>query len=144
MKNFVLFIAFITPLPISAANLSFKISELENNKGQVRILLFSVKNKEHFPKQVTFATCLSTAKMNKNTAIAHCNNIAPGRYAAYIFHDENGDDITNHNWLGFPKEKFGYYKNFKVKILPPNFDDVAFDVTLKEHTFLVPLQNYND
>jgi len=86
--------------------------------------------------------CAASAKIKHKTAVAYCENVAPGNYAAFIFHDENNNGVMDHNWLGLPKEKFGYYKNFKVKLLPPSFDDVAFNVSAQDQTYTTTLQDF--
>ncbi len=142
MKYFMFLITLLSPLSLSAANLSFQINGLENDNGQVSFVLFDEHAKKTFPKEVGFASCSTATQINNKTAVVHCKDVAPGNYAAFAFHDENNDGFMGHNWLGLPEEKFGYYENFHVKFIPPNFDDVSFVITAQDQNFTISLQRY--
>ena len=53
--------------------------------------------------------------------------IPKGTYAITIFHDENGDAKLNTNFVGIPKEPFGFSNNPKMMFGPPNFKEASFD-----------------
>jgi uncharacterized protein (DUF2141 family) len=55
--------------------------------------------------------------------------IPKGTYAITIFHDENGDAKLNTNFVGIPKEPFGFSNNPKMMFGPPNFKEASFDFT---------------
>lgn len=51
--------------------------------------------------------------------------LARGRYAAAVFHDENQNGVIDTNWLGLPKEGFGFSRLSPLRI--PSFDEASFD-----------------
>lgn len=53
---------------------------------------------------------------------------APGDYAVKVLHDRNGDRRMNKNFLGWPKEGFGYSRNPMTLTGPATFDAVAVRV----------------
>jgi len=56
----------------------------------------------------------------------HINDLPEGQYALAIYHDENGNDELDTNWLGIPKEPIGF-SNSKMRTFgPPGFEDCAF------------------
>lgn len=55
--------------------------------------------------------------------------IPKGTYAITIFQDENGDTELNTNFMGIPKEPFGFSNNPKMMFGPPNFKEASFDFT---------------
>jgi uncharacterized protein (DUF2141 family) len=55
--------------------------------------------------------------------------IPKGIYAVTIFQDENGDTELNTNFMGIPKESFGFSNNPKIMFGPPNFKEASFDFT---------------
>jgi len=56
-------------------------------------------------------------------------NLPKGDYAISLFHDENDNLKLDTNLLGLPKEGYGFSKNFRPRMGPPNFEDVAIDVS---------------
>ncbi|AZQ63463.1 DUF2141 domain-containing protein [Flammeovirga pectinis] len=55
-------------------------------------------------------------------------NITPGTYGIRICHDEDENDDMTNNWIGLPKEGFGYSWDKKVKMKEPDFEEYAFEV----------------
>lgn len=57
------------------------------------------------------------------------NDIAPGTYGIRICHDEDNNDDMTTNWIGLPKEGFGYSWDKKVRMKEPDFEEYAFTHT---------------
>ena len=55
-------------------------------------------------------------------------DLAPGRYALAVYHDLNNNDELDKNFIGIPKEPYGFSKNFRPKFSAPTFDDCAFEL----------------
>ncbi len=52
-----------------------------------------------------------------------------GVYAFKIFIDVNGNDKFDYNFIGFPKEQYGFSNN-AIKILgPPDFSEASFNLS---------------
>lgn len=45
--------------------------------------------------------------------------VPPGRYGVAVIHDENENHRLDRNFLGIPKEGFGFANNPKVMLAPP-------------------------
>ena len=58
------------------------------------------------------------------------DDLPAGDYAVSLFHDRNRDGKLNTNFLGIPKEPFGFSNNPRVMFGPPSFDESHF--SLKE------------
>lgn len=54
-------------------------------------------------------------------------NVAPGRYAIALLHDENGNGKID-KALMIPTEGFGFSRDAPVRMGPPPFSAAAFDV----------------
>jgi uncharacterized protein (DUF2141 family) len=52
-------------------------------------------------------------------------NLAPGRYAVVVLHDENGNGHLDKNFLGFPTEPYGFSNGAEGFLGPPSFSDAA-------------------
>lgn len=55
--------------------------------------------------------------------------LPPGRYAIAVMHDENSNHKLDRNFIGIPKEGFGFSNNPKVSLSAPSFDAAAMQVT---------------
>jgi uncharacterized protein (DUF2141 family) len=55
-------------------------------------------------------------------------NLPVGTYAVAIYQDLNGNKDLDVNFVGYPKEPFGFSKNFKPKIGAPSFSDCSIAV----------------
>ncbi|MCF2496539.1 MULTISPECIES: DUF2141 domain-containing protein [Dyadobacter] len=53
-------------------------------------------------------------------------DLAPGRYALAVYHDLNSNGVLDKNFVGIPKEPYGFSKNFRPKFSAPKFEDCEF------------------
>lgn len=124
MNSFFLFMTLITGL-FSSENpqLTIKISNIEKIKGEIKIGVF---NKEtNFLKESGTIKNYSI-KVDKNSAIITITDLPKGEYAITMYHDENSDNECNRNFMGIPKEGYGFSNNFKPKFGPPKYKDCKF------------------
>ena len=57
-----------------------------------------------FPDEYKRAYKVVKTVIINGSAKAHFKDIVPGDYAVSAFHDENGDEILDKNFMGMPKE----------------------------------------
>lgn len=50
-------------------------------------------------------------------------NVPPGVYAFAVIHDENSNHKLDKNFIGVPKEGFGFANNPKVNLSAPSFKE---------------------
>jgi uncharacterized protein (DUF2141 family) len=123
MKNMILFFIFwlFAPMMIfGQITLIVEIEQLRNNKG--KLLLELNNDKEEVIKGFT-----GTITANKSVVVI--NDLKPGKYAFKYFHDENSDEKLNTNFMGIPKEGYGFSNNAKGTFGPPSFDKTVFEAT---------------
>lgn len=119
MINLTIFISFGQSL------LTIEISGLRNNEGQ--IILELSDEKEISIKSVT-------KKITGSKCTIVIENLKPGKYGFKYFHDQNNNSKLDINWIGIPKEGYGFSNNAKGRFGPPDFNDTLFEV--KESTFV--------
>ncbi|WP_188050722.1 DUF2141 domain-containing protein [Flavobacterium sp. GP15] len=111
--------------------LIIKVSNIEKIKGEIKIGVF---NKEtNFLKEIGSIRNYAI-KVNKSTAFISITDLPKGEYAISMYHDENSDNECNRNFMGIPKEAYGFSNNFKPKFGPPKYKDCKF--TLLENKTL--------
>ena len=55
------------------------------------------------------------------------DNIADGRIAVLVFHDENGNGVLDKNFIGIPRETLAISNNYQPKG-PPSFSRASFEL----------------
>lgn len=68
--------------------------------------------------------------------------VPPGRYAAQITHDENGNKKVDRGLFGIPREGIGFSNNVRVHLRAPRFAEAAFTVTGGPQTISLSLQYF--
>lgn len=110
------------------SQLTLEIHGVTTVQGQLCIALF--RSEHGFPSEnhhalLSHCVPLSTGISPERTTQASFENLAPGQYAAAVFHDANGDGKLNTGLFGIPKEDFGFTANPKVRLGAPSFRDSA-------------------
>jgi uncharacterized protein (DUF2141 family) len=117
-------------------DLAINIKGLKSTGGNIQIGLYN--KKESFPL-VDGQYKLFYIDANKFSGIYTIKDLPGGEYAVAIFHDKNSDKICNTNFLGIPKEAYGFSNNYRPKLSLPSFDDCKIDlnsnasITIKLH-----------
>ena len=108
----------------STSELTVRFEKLRNTEGTVKYLIFS--GPEGFPdtpekaiKQGVF----EAIKVQEGLRL----ELAPGHYAISIIHDENNNDKLDTNFMGIPKEGFGFSNNPRIFFGPPSFEKASFE-----------------
>ena len=108
----------------SPAQLTVEITHLSKSGGTLRIALYKPGGK--FGK--------TTPDYYKNIAIDQPGDrrvifeVPPGTYAIAVYHDLNNNNKLDRNLIGYPKEPFGFSKNYRPTVAAPDFEDCAFQV----------------
>jgi len=55
--------------------------------------------------------------------------VPPGRYGIAVIHDENANQKLDRNFLGIPKEGFGFANNPRVLLSAPSFQAASAEVS---------------
>jgi uncharacterized protein (DUF2141 family) len=62
-----------------------------------------------------------------------------GDYAVAVSHDLNGNGRLDKNLFGYPKEPFGFSKNYKPTLSSPDFSDCKFSYTEQSNSIMIKL-----
>ena len=108
------------------------------NKGKVYVAFYN-KEADFLNEDKLFMGKTVEIKA-KGTATISLENISPGTYAIAAFLDENGNGKMDTNFLGIPKEKYGFSNNARPMMRAATFKEAAFAVTNKEITISIRLK----
>lgn len=133
MKLFFFLCLFTLPALLLAqtATLEVQVRDVSSSQGDILVALY--REEETFLK---FEHVYRTAGAPAEKGVTHVTieDLPQGEYALAIFHDENGNEELDTNFLGIPKEPLGF-SNAKLKAFgPPGFKECL--VILKEDTVL--------
>jgi len=119
------FIFWCVSLYPQTCDLSVAITGLKSTDGGIQIGLYN--NRESFP-HIDEQYKLFYFSVKEFSGIYTIRDLPEGEYAVAIYHDKNSDKICNTNFLGVPKEGFGFSKNFKPRFTSPDFEDCKIDL----------------
>jgi uncharacterized protein (DUF2141 family) len=130
MRLRVLFYAFAAALifiagPASAARLIVTISGLHSAQGNVFVGLYASPAKFLQGNQ---ADAQRRVRASTGPITVVFDNLPPGTYAIGAFHDENGNDHLDTNFLGLPEEGYALSNGVRAVMAKPTFQQAAFTV----------------
>ncbi len=105
-----------------AANVEVHVTAVAGGKGTVNV---AVCDRERFLKQCVY-TASVPAKGGEN--VITVPGVPKGTWAVLVYQDENGNGELDRNFIGIPKENYGFSRNAASKFGPPGFDDAAIEV----------------
>jgi len=116
--------AALSPVAGIAGDLTVKIDNVRNDQGSVLAALYD-SEASYMQQPSARATFKVKAALGEVEYVFH--DLPAGKYALSVFHDENGNGKLDKNFLGIPKEGYGFSKGASGRSGPPTFGQAAFD-----------------
>ncbi|WP_242137639.1 MULTISPECIES: DUF2141 domain-containing protein [unclassified Sphingomonas] len=69
-------------------------------------------------------------------------DLKPGRYAAQVYYDQNGNGKVDRALFGIPKEGVGFSNDAKIRMSPPKWEEAVFDYDGRERTIRLKLRYF--
>ncbi len=129
MRNFFLLFFFglvlsILPWwPAMAADLRVQVAALQSRNGVMRFALYD--REAAFPTYEGRCAYLDVPVPKSGPAEAVFTDLAPGRYAIAVYHDENGNGEFDQGLFGFPLEGYGFSRDARGFLAAPSFSSAA-------------------
>ena len=108
-----------------AADGVLKISDVKSNKGSVTATLWT---SEADYLDLDASKMRQSAKIIAGKAVLRLEDLPPGTYSVALYHDENGNNKMDTNFIGIPKEGWAFSNNAKGSFGPPSFEKTSFEV----------------
>lgn len=120
--SFLLFLAIFAAGPCEAANLVVRVVGVSESRGDIRASLCTEKDflGEGCPYDVV-------KRAEAGLTLLEFRDVPPGRYALQLFHDKNGNQEFDSNFIGIPAEGFGFSRDAPLRGRP-SFKDAVFDL----------------
>lgn len=124
MKILILYLSFLTSFfGNDNPKLTINVQNIKSLKGEIIIGVFNA-DKDFLKEGVAIKNY--TIAIDEATETIVINDLPKGEYAVSLYHDENSDNECNRNFLGIPKEAYGFSNNVKPKFSAPSYKDCKF------------------
>jgi uncharacterized protein (DUF2141 family) len=109
----------------SCPGIHVKVMDIRNSAGTVDCALFD--SPVGFPVEVLLsATNVMVIRVRETEARCDFEDIPPGTYALAVIHDENMNGKLDINFIGIPKEGYGFSNGAKGLFGAPSFSAASF------------------
>ena len=126
MKILSLFFLLALVETTQAQRLVVRVENIKDDKGQIGVALYNTEV-DFMKKQ--FAGTFAPPK--KEGVEVVFENLPAGEYAISIMHDSNANGKIDTNFMGIPKEGYGFSNNVMGSFGPPSFEKAKFKLTDK-------------
>lgn len=139
MHNLILSVLslFISTAEVPATKLNVEITNLKSAKGKLWIAMFKPGEKFGGDKPTIFKIVTLQSASNQTVDF----ELEPGKYALAVYHDLNDNSVLDKNFVGIPKEPYGFSNDFRPRFSPPTFEDCAFELPVSGKKIVVKLTN---
>jgi uncharacterized protein (DUF2141 family) len=115
-----------TALAQTRCPLKVRVDGFRSRKGALGIALF--KSADGWPESKTKSYFHNGYPITGVTTTVTLQ-VPPGAYGVVVLDDENSNEKLDRNFLGIPKEGFGFANNPHVGLSAPSFDKAVVHVT---------------
>lgn len=122
MLKLLLFTVLISSASYSS-EVEVEFEELENQKGSIKYLIFN--DEKGYPDQVNRSYLRGEFPASQSELML---DLPDGDYSMTVIHDEDGNGKLNKNFVGLPKEGFGFSNNPRIYFGPPSYEKTRFTV----------------
>ena len=121
-----------------AQQVKVKVTEVKSAKGKIVIIVF--KDHETFEEERSFRRIAFSKDSLKNGTIELRFTLEPGVYGITLLDDEDSNGVMNKNFIGLPKEGFGFSNYYLNKMRLPHFDEFKTTIYAGENVVWIRLK----
>ncbi len=130
------FIASACCAPCIAADLDITLTDIRAQTGIIKLAVVDGPVGWDGKAKPVQATGAPPAGETQHFTL---KDLAPGRYAVMVTHDENGNGKLDSNALGMPIEGYGFSNNPRV-MRKPTWDETVFEIGAEDVAITVELR----
>jgi uncharacterized protein (DUF2141 family) len=141
LVQFVIHTAAFNEAPADSAvgDVIVHVEDIQDIKGELLLGIYNSKRTFRKVKKV-FKYAVKSVESGREVIVL--KNIPEGTYAIAIFQDFNGNRKFDSNFMGIPKEPFGFSTNYQVKVRAPRFREVTFEHTSNDTEMTIKIQKW--
>ncbi len=111
------------------AQLEIEISGISEIKGNIQIAIFN--DSAVFPEKGK-AYRVEYFDVNAEVMQVAIDDLPYDDYGVVLFHDVNSDKECNLNFIGIPKESYGFSNNVKPVLKAPSFESAKINLNINK------------
>ncbi len=136
-KTLFLLLPFLSLPLLSSAQLTLEVNSIKEFTGDVYIALYNTE--ESFLDEENVFRRMKVAVKGES---ARCDfpDLPPGQYAIALYHDKNGNQQFDTNFIGLPKEGYGFSNDVMGRLGPPSFSAASFKTLSPNETKTIHIQ----
>jgi uncharacterized protein (DUF2141 family) len=119
--------ALLAATSVQAGELKLELHGKGMAGNQIRIAVYSANQPEQFPSDDKFYKGV-TSEAVAESLIVTVPDLPPGKYAVAAYVDNNKNGRQDKNFLGVPKEMYGFSNDVRGMFGPPDFAEASFDI----------------
>lgn len=127
MKRCMLIAALLAATGVQAGELRLELDGKGMAGNQVRVAVYSAEAQQQFPSDVGFYRGTVNEATSDHLLVV-IPDLPPGKYAVAAYIDNNRNGKQDKNFLGVPKESYGFSNNVRGTFGPPKFSEAAFEI----------------
>lgn len=117
--------------------LTINITNIQQNIGTMRIGVYDPYH--GFGSEEDKPAYFKLVPVTKSDNMRIPIELPAGRYAVAIYQDLNDNKKMDKSKLGFPKEPYGFSRNYRPKFSAPKFEDCAIELGNDPKTISIKL-----
>lgn len=134
-----IFLNFLRAEISTSGTLEVTVTNVENNNGQIRAVLF--KGKQGFPGDASKAFKSLSVQAKEGKTVLVFEDIPYGEYAISLLHDQNSNGKMDTNVFGYPQEDYGVSNNATAALWAPQYEEARFGFQEEVKKMLIHLRN---
>lgn len=122
-----------------SSQLEIKVSNISNARGSLKVALYDDGRYwlDTKAKQPPFRDASLPVTDTGDASIVFAD-VPAGTYAVSVFHDLDGNEQLDTNFVGFPKEPYGF-SGEPGRFGPPGFEKASFELRQADYSVEIPL-----
>ena len=110
-----------------AQSLTVQFHQIRNNEGELSVSLYNDERTWLVEDNCYREIVIPKYNAQNSSIRVIIDSIPPGVYAIALLDDEDNNGKMRHNFIGLPKEGFGFSNNVKPFLKRPKFKECAFE-----------------
>lgn len=138
-RYFLVILAMYISWHVSAqevGSVTVHISEVNEVQGYMMIAVYD--SAEHFLSKELVAG--AKVEVSTETVVYEFPDLPFGKYAISVYHDVDSDGRLDTNFIGIPKEPYGFSNNDMGLFGAPSYDRAVFLLQEKNHNIQITLK----
>ena len=127
MKRLMIIAVSLLAAGAQAGELKLELEGKGMAGNQIRVAVYSANAPEQFPSDEKFYRGIVNEATSDHLTVL-ISDLPPGKYAVAAYVDNNRNGRQDKNFLGVPKEIYGFSNDVRGMFGPPDFAAAAFEI----------------